>query len=93
MVSSALNPYFKGAIDIEATVTSSDGSVFVAQDDSCLVKRQPIAVEFTPDTVKYFKPGLPYEGKVCQQRERKKNSPFLDPAARENRVRFLNTLL
>lgn len=65
MVSSPLNPYFKGAIEIEATVTSSDGHVFVAKDDSCLVKRQPIAVEYTPDTVKYFKPGLPFEGKVC----------------------------
>ncbi|XP_071825339.1 C3 and PZP-like alpha-2-macroglobulin domain-containing protein 8 isoform X2 [Apostichopus japonicus] len=64
MVSSPLNPYFKGAIEIEATVTSSDGHVFVAKDDSCLVKRQPIAVEYTPDTVKYFKPGLPFEGKL-----------------------------
>lgn len=64
MVSSSLNPYFKGAIEIEASVTSSDGHVFVAQDDSCLVKRQPIGLEYTVDTIKHFKPGLPYEGKV-----------------------------
>ncbi|XP_072173933.1 C3 and PZP-like alpha-2-macroglobulin domain-containing protein 8 [Diadema setosum] len=64
LTSAPLKPHFKGVIRVEASVTSSDGSVFTAMDETCMVHKQLVSLEFSPDTKKHFKPGLPYNGKV-----------------------------
>ncbi|XP_033624111.1 C3 and PZP-like alpha-2-macroglobulin domain-containing protein 8 isoform X2 [Asterias rubens] len=64
LITSPLGDHFRGVVRIEASVTSDDGNVFVALDESCLVKKQLISLEFSKDSRKHYKPGLPYYGKV-----------------------------
>ncbi|XP_078666355.1 C3 and PZP-like alpha-2-macroglobulin domain-containing protein 8 isoform X2 [Branchiostoma floridae x Branchiostoma belcheri] len=61
---SALSDHFRGVLFVEATVTTGDGSTQTAVDDSTPVNKQLIDIEFSPDTRRHFKPGLPYIGKV-----------------------------
>ncbi|XP_038058113.1 C3 and PZP-like alpha-2-macroglobulin domain-containing protein 8 isoform X2 [Patiria miniata] len=64
MITSPLMDHFRGMVHIEASVTSNDGNVFVAMDESCLVQKQLVSLEFSKDSRKHYKPGLPYHGKV-----------------------------
>eukprot|EP00058_Branchiostoma_floridae_P001384 XP_002586872.1 hypothetical protein BRAFLDRAFT_101769 [Branchiostoma floridae] len=61
---STLSDHFRGVLVVEATVTTGDGSTQTAVDDSTPVNKQLIDIEFSPDTRRHFKPGLPYIGKV-----------------------------
>ncbi|XP_066270898.1 C3 and PZP-like alpha-2-macroglobulin domain-containing protein 8 [Branchiostoma lanceolatum] len=61
---SALSDHFRGVLVVEATVTTGDGGTQTAVDDSTPVNKQLIDIEFSPDTRRHFKPGLPYIGKV-----------------------------
>ena len=56
--------HFNGVLDIVATVTSSDASSVVIRDRSCIVNKHLIGLEFPSDMRKYFKPDLPFKGKV-----------------------------
>ncbi|XP_054751982.2 C3 and PZP-like alpha-2-macroglobulin domain-containing protein 8 isoform X1 [Lytechinus pictus] len=64
LTNSPLKTHFRGTIRIEASVTSNDGNVFTAMDDTCLVHKQLVSIEFAPETKKHFKPGLPYYGRL-----------------------------
>ncbi|XP_022086577.1 C3 and PZP-like alpha-2-macroglobulin domain-containing protein 8 isoform X2 [Acanthaster planci] len=64
LITSPLKNHFRGIVHIEASVTSNDGNVFVATDDSCLVQKQLVSLEFSKDSRKHYKPGLPYYGRV-----------------------------
>ncbi|XP_013402650.1 C3 and PZP-like alpha-2-macroglobulin domain-containing protein 8 [Lingula anatina] len=56
--------YFRGVLSIRAVVTALDGNTAEAIDESCAVNKQLVDLEFSQDTRKHFKPGLPYRGKV-----------------------------
>ncbi len=56
--------HFRGVLHVEAVVKSQDGRSAKGVDDSCPINRQLIDLEFTKDTRKHFKPGLPFKGKV-----------------------------
>lgn len=60
--------HFRGTVSIWASVTSTDGSRQTTFDDSTPVHKQLIDIKYSKDTRKQFKPGLPYKGKVSQQR-------------------------
>eukprot|EP00057_Strongylocentrotus_purpuratus_P031565 XP_785018.3 PREDICTED: C3 and PZP-like alpha-2-macroglobulin domain-containing protein 8 [Strongylocentrotus purpuratus] len=64
LTNSPLKNHFRGTIRIEASVTSNDGNVFTAMDETCLVHKQLVSIEFAPETKKHFKPGLPYYGRL-----------------------------
>lgn len=59
-----LGDYFRGHLDVQAAVTTADGATVSVSDRSCVVNLQLVDIEFTEDTRRYFKPGLPYRGKV-----------------------------
>ncbi|XP_054835570.1 C3 and PZP-like alpha-2-macroglobulin domain-containing protein 8 [Eublepharis macularius] len=56
--------HFRGVVSIWATVTSADGNKQATFDDSTPVQKQLVDIQYTKDTRKQFKPGLPYRGKV-----------------------------
>ena len=56
--------HFRGKLFIEAEVITADGSSVKVSDASCTVYRHLVDLEFTKDTRRHFKPGLPYRGKV-----------------------------
>ncbi len=56
--------HFRGRLVIEAEVTTADGSTVRVSDASCPVNKHLVDLEFTKDTRRHFKPGLPYRGKV-----------------------------
>ena len=56
--------HFRGVLMVEAVVMTSDGHGVRAHDASCPVHKHLVDVEFTKDTARHFKPGLPYRGKV-----------------------------
>lgn len=56
--------HFRGKLLIEAEVTTADGSTVKVSDASCAVNKHLVDLEFTKDTRRHFKPGLPYRGKV-----------------------------
>lgn len=60
--------HFRGTVSIWASVTSIDGSRQTTFDDSTPVHKQLIDIKYSKDTRKQFKPGLPYKGKVRQQK-------------------------
>ncbi|XP_077993522.1 C3 and PZP-like alpha-2-macroglobulin domain-containing protein 8 [Glandiceps talaboti] len=64
IVGMELSDHFRGVLYIEATVTSIDGSTSTAVEDSVPVHKQLAEIEFSKDTRKHFKPGLPYKGKI-----------------------------
>lgn len=61
-----LNRHFRGALSISATVTSEDGSQVTAYDDTTVVSRVLVELEFAEDTRKHFKPGIAFQGQVCK---------------------------
>ncbi|XP_070536765.1 C3 and PZP-like alpha-2-macroglobulin domain-containing protein 8 [Ptychodera flava] len=56
--------HFRGLLRIEATVTSKDGSTSTGVVDSVPVNKLLVEIEYSKDTRKHFKPGLPYRGKL-----------------------------
>lgn len=60
--------HFRGTVSIWASVTSVDGSRQITFDDSTPVHKQLIDIKYSKETRKQFKPGLPYKGKVSQQK-------------------------
>lgn len=60
--------HFRGIVNIWATVTAVDGSKQVTFDDTTLVQKQLIDIKYSKDTRKQFKPGLPYQGKVSNNK-------------------------
>lgn len=64
--------HFLGRLNVEVEVTGSNGSVVAIANDSCLVARQLVNIKFTKDTRKYFRPGMPYGGKVGHQTSTRK---------------------
>lgn len=60
--------HFRGTVSIWASLTSIDGSRQTTFDDSTPVHKQLIDIKYSKDTRKQFKPGLPYKGKVRQQK-------------------------
>ena len=64
LLSDDVDHHFRGYLHIYAKVKSEDGSEFTAFDDSTPVSREKVDIEFTFDTRRHFKPGLPFVGKV-----------------------------
>ena len=60
-----IGEHFRGVVQVNVVVEAEDGSKVEASDSSCFVNRHLIELEFTKDTRKHFKSGLPYRGKVC----------------------------
>ncbi|XP_039255837.2 C3 and PZP-like alpha-2-macroglobulin domain-containing protein 8 [Styela clava] len=59
-----LNRHFRGNLAIWATVISDDGSSFSAYDDTTIVSRNFVELEFTANTRKHFKHGIPFKGQI-----------------------------
>ena len=56
--------HFRGYLHVEAEVVTQDGSKVKVKDESCVIQRNLVDIEFSEETRKHFKPGLPYNGKV-----------------------------
>ncbi|KAK2151550.1 hypothetical protein LSH36_359g00063 [Paralvinella palmiformis] len=59
--------HFRGQLHLVAEVTTPDGSIVRATDDSCPVNKQLVDLRFSRDTRTTFKPGLPFKGRVLVQ--------------------------
>ena len=64
LMSGDVSPHFRGLLHVEAVVETEDGTSIKATDNSCPVNRHLVDMEYTSDTRKHFKPGLPFTGKV-----------------------------
>ena len=66
-MSTGVKEHFRGMLHIDARVTTEDGHSVKASDITCPVYKQLIDLQFTGDTRKHFKPGLPFKGMVSNE--------------------------